>query len=357
VYIGEQIGIKISVLDPNIGKEERGKTMYDASRIRTTFKSKGIQWFGVWGVNNFYHKLEIQACSGAVIDQGYFLLIIVSGILATVGLLSNSAVTIVGSMLIAPFLGPSRAVCIGGLYLDRNTAIRGFFKQVVGLLIVGTGLAFVITSLLQSSFSGIGVTPEILLRAIPTERDLVFTLMVAMAAGAGASLAFTADPHVVEHPWGQLIDVMIGVEIAIALIPPASVIGIGLALDDLQISRNALALLTINILAIDFLGSMTIFVLRGLRRYLFDLERNIRKLAEAAVKDFSMPDLEDSIAVTLMSASTARVDIVVHGYEAHRVPDSLAERLATHILEQTQCRCIVTVELIPIQTFSTLSAP
>jgi len=328
--------------------------MYDVSKIRTTHKYRGKQLFGVWGVSNFYHKLELQACAGAVIDSGYFLLIITSGILATVGLLSNSAVTIIGSMLVAPFLGPSRAVCIGGLYLDRKTAIRGFFKQTVGLLIVGTGLAFVITGLLVNSFPDIGVTHEILLRAIPTDRDLVFTLMVAVAAGAGASLAFTADPHVVEHPWGQLIDVMVGVEIAISLIPPASVIGIGLALNDLQVSRNALALLAVNILAIDFLGSMMIFVLRGLRRSLFDLERNIRKLAEVAVKDFSLPDLEDSISVTLMSDSTARVDIVVHGYEAHRVPDSLSERLTTDILEQTHCRCVVTVELILIQIFSTL---
>lgn len=327
--------------------------MSDVSKIRTTQKHIGKQWFGVWGVSNFYHKLELQARTGAVVDLGYFLLIITSGILATVGLLSNSAVTIIGSMLVAPFLGPSRAVCIGGLYLDRKTAIRGFFKQTVGLLIVGTGLAFMITSLLKNSFPDIGVTNEILLRAIPTDRDLVFTLMVAVAAGAGASLAFTADPHVVEHPWGQLIDVMVGVEIAISLIPPASVIGIGLALNALQVSRNALALLMVNILAIDFLGSMSIFVLRGLRKSFFDLERNIRKLAEAAVKDFSLPDLEDSITVTLMSDSTARVDIVVHGYEAHRVPDSLSERLATDIFEQTHCRCVVTVELIPIQTFST----
>ena len=328
--------------------------MYDVSKIRTTHKDRSKQWFGVWGVRNFYHKLELQAHAGAVIDPGYFLLIITSGILATVGLLSNNAVTIIGSMLIAPFLGPSRAVCIGGLYLDRKIAIRGFFKQTVGLLIVGTGLAFVFTSLLENSFPDIGITHEILLRAIPTNRDLVFTFIVAVAAGAGASLAFTADPHVVKRPWGQLIDVMVGVEIAVSLIPPASVIGIGLALNELQVSRNALALLAVNILAIDFLGSMMIFVLRGLRRSIFDLERNIRKLAEAAVKDFSLPDLEDSISVTLMSDSTARVDIVVHGYEADRVPDSLSERLATDILEQTHCRCAVTLELIPIQTFSTL---
>ena len=71
---------------------------------------------------------------------------------------------------------------------------------------------------------------------------------------------------------------MVGVEIAVSLIPPASVIGIGLALNDLQVSQNALVLLVVNILAIDFLGSMMIFVLRGLRKDFFDLERDIRKL-------------------------------------------------------------------------------
>ena len=54
--------------------------------------------------------------------------------------------------------------------------------------------------------------------------DLVLTIIIAVGAGAAASLALTADPRIVANPWGQIIDAMIGVEIAISLLPPASVI-------------------------------------------------------------------------------------------------------------------------------------
>jgi len=161
---------------------------------------------------------------------------------------------------------------------------------------------------------------------------------------------------VVEEPWGQLIDVMIGVEIAIALISPASVIGIGLALGEPQVSRNALGLLAINVLAIDALGSMSVFALRGLRRSYFDLERAIRQLAEDAVSHFPTPELEDSITVTLTTKDSAQVELRVFGYEEHRVPDDFAQNLATKILGQTDCRCTVTVELIPIQSYSLLES-
>ncbi len=142
--------------------------MQNAGDIRTTHKRRQQHWFGIWGVNNYYHKLELQA-----------------------------------------------------------------------------------------------------------------------EAGAGASLAFTADPHVVDQPWGQLLDVMIGVEIAISLLPPAAVIGIGIAFGQTSIARNATALLIINLLALDVIGSMLIFILRGIRTRFFDLERKLRQVAESALKEIS----------------------------------------------------------------------
>ena len=171
-----------------------------AGEIRTTGKAFRKHWFGVWGVRNYYHKLELQAQAGAEYNLGYFLLIIAAGLLATGGLLANSAAVIIGAMCVAPFLWPSRAVCIGGIYLDKNIFWRGLVKQLVGLFIVGAGFAFVLTIILKNTVPGIEVTHEILLRAMPTSKDVVLTILIAIAAGAGASLAFTTDPMLLTNP-------------------------------------------------------------------------------------------------------------------------------------------------------------
>jgi uncharacterized hydrophobic protein (TIGR00271 family) len=327
--------------------------MQNAGEIRTTQKRMQQRWFGIWGVNNYYHKLELQAQVGSQYNLGYFLLVIASGLLATGGLLANNVAVIIGSMCVAPFLGPSRAVCIGGLFLDKKIFWNGLLKQFVGLFIVGAGFAYIITSILIDSTPGIDITPEILLRAMPTEKDVILTLIIAIAAGAGASLAFTADPHVVDEPWGQLLDVMIGVEIAISLIPPAAAIGIGIAFGQMSIARNAAALLIINVLALDVLGSMLIFILRGIRKRYFNLERTLRQIAESALQDISEAAHDHScVDVVLLSEVDARLQITLHGH-TDEIPADFAQEISQKILQQANCTSEVFVEISPCQVYST----
>ena len=118
------------------------------SRIRFYGWIRRLRWkwakrrFGIWGVRNFYSLLEQMASEGARVTFGYFLMIWAAALLATSGLLLDSAVVIVGSMCVAPFLGPSRAVCIGALFRNRKMFFGGLIKQIVGLLVVVTATAF-----------------------------------------------------------------------------------------------------------------------------------------------------------------------------------------------------------------------
>jgi uncharacterized hydrophobic protein (TIGR00271 family) len=280
-------------------------------------------------------------------------LIIAAGFLATGGLLANNAAVIIGAMCVAPFLGPSRSVCIGGLYLDKKIFWRGLAKQLVGLFIVGAGLAYIITTILISTTPGTAITDEVLLRAMPTGKDVVLTVIIAVAAGAGATLAFTADPHVVDAPWGQLLDVMIGVEIAISMLPPASVIGIGFAFGNLTIVRNAATLLIVNILALDVLGSMLIFVLLGIRRRYFDLERTVRQVAESALRGISEAVHDNStVDVTLVNEVDAEVQIRLRSH-TEEVSADFAQAISQEILQEAECSSVVIVEVAPCQVFST----
>ncbi|TFG72591.1 MAG: DUF389 domain-containing protein [Anaerolineales bacterium] len=313
------------------------------------------EWFGVWEVRDYYTILEQRAMAGAKVTYGYILMVVAAAILATGGLLLNSPAVVIGSMCVAPFLGPSRAVCIGGLFRNRRIFLGGLFKQLFGLLIMGVGMAYLITTVLLAIVPGVGITPEILLRAMPTSRDVVLTAMVAITAGAAASLALSANPQVVDSPWGQVIDAMIGVEIAISLIPPASVVGIGLAFGRMDISQNALLLLIMNVLGLDIVGSMVMMALRGIRVHYLTIEKAVRRTAEKTL--MNVPDIipvSSTINVTLLSDTVASVYVTLRNLGIGVAPDSLAQSIATRIIDETGCRSEVTVEIIPTQTYSTL---
>ena len=130
---------------------------------------------------------------------------------------------------------------------------------------------------------GVVITSEILLRSMPTPRDVILSIMIAIAAGVTASLSLTADPSITETPWGQVFDAVIGVEIAISLIPPASVVGIGLAFGAPEISRSAFLLLLVNVLGLDIFGSMLMLTLRGIKPKYLELEKKICLIAESAL--------------------------------------------------------------------------
>jgi len=297
-----------------------------------------------------------MATDGGKVTSGYVLLVVTAAMLATAGLLINSPVVVIGSMCVAPFLGPSRAVCIWGVFGDRKALLRGLGTQLFGLLVLGTGMAFIATVLLRATVPGIGITSEVLLRAMPTTRDTVLTVLIAVLAGAAASLALTADPRIVEKPWGQIIDTMIGVEIAISLIPPASVVGIGVAFGRLDISRDALLLLAVNVLALDIVGSMLVLGLHGVRRRWLVLEGAIRHSAQSALSAAASEVMvgESVVSVALMSPSVADIQLTVRYRVGESPPDDLAQAIATKVQDEAGCASTVTVELTPSQVYSTL---
>jgi uncharacterized hydrophobic protein (TIGR00271 family) len=311
--------------------------------------------FGIWGVRDYYALLEQMAQEGAAITFGYVLMILAAALLATAGLLINSSAVIIGAMCIAPFLSPSRAVCIGGLFRNRKVFVGGLLKQIFGLLVAGSVTAYVITVLLLDTTSGLEITDEILLRAMPTTQDVVLSVLIAVGAGAAASLSRTADPRIVAKPWGQIIDTMIGVEIAISLMPPAAVIGIGLAFGRPEISRNAFWLLVVNVVGLDFLGSTLMLAIRGVRPRYLALEKTIRRTVESTIAS-RLAELPVEVAanVILLSDETADVRATIHCGAAGALPASLAHAITAEIETRSGCRSKVVVEMTPCQAYSTL---
>jgi hypothetical protein len=100
---------------------------------------------------------------------------------------------------------------------------------------------------------------------------------------------------------------------------------------------------------------MLTLVLRGVRvRYLI-LEKAIRLTAESVLTAIpSVTAVGSTIGVTLLSRTAASVHVTVRNRAGETAPDSLAQTIASEIQARTGCRSEVKVEMVPVQTYSTL---
>ncbi|MFD1514514.1 DUF389 domain-containing protein [Halomarina rubra] len=110
---------------------------------------------------------------------------VVSAVVATVGLLQNSAAVVVGSMVIAPLIGPAMATAVGTVVDDRKLAARGVALQVGGLL-----LAVLSAAVFAAALRAIGIVPPATsITSIPEIQSRLAPdfLSLAVAIGAGVS--------------------------------------------------------------------------------------------------------------------------------------------------------------------------
>jgi uncharacterized hydrophobic protein (TIGR00271 family) len=184
-----------------------------------------------------------QVRRGARPDVDFFIMIGLSGIIATYGLLQDSTAVIIGAMLVAPLFTPilafSLAIVQGDIRLLR-LALESALKGVA----LAIGLAVFLTALSPLR----GVTHEIAARTHPN----LFDLAVALASGAAGAYAVARKDVAASLP---------GVAIAAALVPPLGVIGVGLAMGDPGIAGGGGLLFTTNLIAITLAGSVTLLLL------------------------------------------------------------------------------------------------
>ena len=195
----------------------------------------------------------------------FHFMLMLSAIISTLGLLANSVAIIIGAMIIAPLMGPiigmAYSVAMGNRKLLRRSSLT-MFKGVV--LTVGA-------SWLTASIIGLEtVESEILSRTNPTLLDFG----IAMAAGLAG--AFTQTRR-------SIADAIPGVAIAVALVPPLSVIGIGLGLGEREIALGAFLLFLTNLICIIFFGSL-VFLFQSYG----NLERAKKGLAMSTVVMFAL---------------------------------------------------------------------
>jgi len=191
-------------------------------------------------------NLVWQARRQAIATIDYLTLLMLSAILATLGLVQNSVAVIIGAMLVAPLLGPLSATSIG-LVTARTPLLRKGLLTVAAGSLLAVAVSFGIGAMLPLQ----APTSEMLFRGQPTLLDLG----VAMASGLVGAFA-TARRDVPAA--------LAGVAIAAALVPPISTIGLGIALGDASLATGATLLYLVNVSAVTATGAAAFWWL-GLR--------------------------------------------------------------------------------------------
>lgn len=201
-------------------------------------------------------------------DFDYYLLISLSILMATLGLLVNSAAIVIGSMLIAPLLSPILSLSLGIVISDGKLLSRSF-STILKSTAIGIGAA-----ILATLFFGLGegsVTQEVLSR---TEPSLIYFL-VALIAGFAVSYTMVQPDLNVTLP---------GIAVAVALIPPLAVVGVGIAKLDWFIVSNSFILFLINVIGIVF-ASMFVFSLMDVYGKKKVAEKTIKKEEQRLEKE------------------------------------------------------------------------
>jgi uncharacterized hydrophobic protein (TIGR00341 family) len=186
---------------------------------------------------------EVQ--KGARIDLNFFLLVILSTVVATIGLIEDNIAVVIGAMVIAPLLGPNLALSLGTALGDAE-----LMKKSVRTLGLGIFLAIGISVNIGWFWPGELASHELMARTQANPDSIA----LALASGAAATLSLTTG----------LSSVLVGVMVAVALLPPAVTLGIMLGKGELQLAIGAGLLLAINIVCVN-LASKLVFIFKGFR--------------------------------------------------------------------------------------------
>lgn len=220
------------------GKEQIHVKSLPAGKELIRARNRTIPFFAYASENRF-RDLFSALRTDASLNPIYFVLMTLSTIIATTGLYLNSSSVVIGAMLLAPLMAPIVSLAMGLLRKDDPLIKRSIGKIGLGIL-----LALLIAALITILFPDKPVTAEMMSRLQPTILDLI------VAITAGVAGAYTKSHK-------EILESLAGVAIAVALVPPLAVAGIGLGRFDIEFFSQAFLLFSTNLVGITLAATFT----------------------------------------------------------------------------------------------------
>ncbi|UCE88503.1 MAG: TIGR00341 family protein [Pseudomonadota bacterium] len=232
----------------------------------------------------------------------FSLLLCLSAVIATPGIIADSTATVVGAMIIAPLMIPIVATTAALMMGHAQRAWRSILLVVagtLGVIIVSAGLGSLGLHVIDFDTNS-----QITTRVVPRVLDLV----IALAAGTAGAYAISRK---------EIADSIPGVAISIALVPPLCVVGISLAAGQWADAWGALLLFLTNLLSILLAGG-AVFALLGLGAAVTSGMSHLKK--RTAYQIIVLGVLLVAIPLTIATTRVAR--------------DSIAQARITTIVDQ-----------------------
>ena len=199
-------------------------------------------------------ELESRAEELASTMPTYVTMTVVSAVIATAGLLLDSPATVVGSMVIAPLIGPAMAAAVGSVIDDGELFRRGIGLQILGVVLAIVSATIFAVFVQMANLVPPGLDPVTLSEVEERLAPSVLSLAVALGAGIAGAVSLMTGVSAA----------LVGVMIAVALIPPAATVGLGIAFGDPTLAIGSAVLVAVNVLSIN-LAALVVLWYAGYR--------------------------------------------------------------------------------------------
>ena len=189
-------------------------------------------------------------------DFDFFLLVLLSSVIATLGLLVDSPAVIIGAMLVAPLMSPIIGIGLASIRGDDRLlrdALSALLRGALLSVLISFLLTWINTFMPFLDLQADNLPQAVLARTQPSPIDLA----IALAGGLAAAFALAMPNISAALP---------GVAIATALMPPICTVGIGLAFQRWDVAGGAFLLFSTNAVTIAFAAMLVFFVLGFTRR-------------------------------------------------------------------------------------------
>lgn len=186
-------------------------------------------------------------------DLRFAVFVALSAVVAAFGMLLDSVAVVIGAMAIAPLLGPNLGFALGASLGDRALMLSALRSAALGLALAAAAGAAVGVALGLGAVPGAAEmlgSPELLSRARPGFDGMV----IALASGAAATLSVSSGAAAA----------LVGVMVAVALLPPAVAAGLLAGAGDSSAAGGAAMLLAINVVCVNLSAQLTLWVV-GIR--------------------------------------------------------------------------------------------
>lgn len=194
-------------------------------------------------IESDFKELFLTLKDSASINSTYVLLMVLSSLLATLGLFLNSPSVVIGAMVLAPLMAPIISASMGMLRSDVDLSKKSFLTLFTGMMI-----ALSLSALMAYLLPFQDITNEIEGRLHPSTLDL----LVAVLSGVAGAFANVKENIAKSLP---------GVAIAVALVPPLCVAGIGIGWLNYDVFYGAMLLFLTNLTGIIMAAGVSFMIL------------------------------------------------------------------------------------------------